>query len=549
MKGLDIVNRFDALESNRKTLDTVLQQIEEFVVPFRGEFFSPMTTEQEVDWQRVYLYDNTAGVSVNLLASQMMGNVTSPVTKWFGLKFRDTDLNEEQEAKEWLEKAEEKCWETIQESNFDTAAPEMYLDIGSFGTSVMTMEDVDDLIWKGVTFNALPVMDSYFEAGPDDLPYRVYRLLRYTKLELKDTFDLPRNLDVKDKDKENTDVDSKEEVIFCIYKEPENTREETILAPTLRPVQWRYVHRASGKVLKKKGHRTAAGGYYDFPGMTIRWQKTAGSRWGYSPAMIMLSDIKQLNTQVAMIDEAWAKAIDPPLQTEELNVVGSTENIPGGLTITSGSKIEPLYPASSFNVGWEGIDRKVASIRAGFFVDKLELPDKGDMTKYEVQVRYERMLRLLAPTLGRLKTDFLMPVVMGVFNRLIRMGQLDDVPESMIDAELDVEFIGPLPRAIKGEVADGMEMWLLGIMDQALKLEKGEVLDIVDFDQYNRLMAEQRGVPAKTMRPDKEVEEIRAERADQQEQARQIEMLRAGGEAAEQAGKGGQAVVDLEQVA
>lgn len=540
MKGNEIVERFNALKSNRSTLDTVLQQIEEVVVPYRGEFYKDMSNEASVNWKRTGLYDNTAGISCNLLASQMHGNLTSPVTKWFGLTFRDPDTKDDHAAVEWLEDAESKVWQTLQESNFDTAAPEMYLDIGGFGTSIVTMEDIDDLTWKGVNFNTMPVMDTYFESDQDGMPFRIYRHLRYTLLELDDTFDLPKSM--RPKNRENTSVDQTEDVIFVIYKEPENSEYQgKPMAPTLRPVQWRYVHKETGKILKKKGSKIAAGGYYDFPGMTIRWQKTAGSRWGYSPAMIMLADIRQLNTMQYMIDEAWAKAIDPPMMAEDTAVVGDLDNVPGGLTIVSTmDALKPLYPASAFNVGYEGIDRKQESIRAGFFVDKLELKDSPQMTAYEVQVRYERMLRLLAPTLGRLKTDFLMPVVQGIFNRLLRMGQLDDLPESMVDAELDIEFTGPLPRALKGEIADGMERWLLG-MSQQLEINP-ESIDIVDFDQYNRTLAEQRGVPADSLKTQDEVIAVREERAEQMKAQQEIAQVQAAGEAAKAVGEGGQAV-------
>ena len=498
-----------------------------------------MSSEHEVDWERKHIFDNTAGVAVNLLASQMHGNLTSPVTKWFGLRFRDEKLNTDVAAKEWLEDSEDRLWQAIQESNFDTMAPEMYLDIGSFGTSVVMMEDVNDLVWEGVTFNAIAMMDTQFESGPNGLPYRVYRMLRYTQLELEDTFDLPAVLKVKDR--EDSSVDTKIEVIFAVYKEPKNTRDAPILAPTLRPVQWRYVHKASGKILKKKGAQTARGGYYDFPAMTVRWQKTAGSRWGYSPAMQMISDIKQLNELVAQTTEAVAKAIDPPLKSTELGVVGDLENVPGGLTlVTSMDDIEPLYPATSFNPAYEERDRAQLAIRAGFYVDKLELKDSPQMTKYEVQVRYERMLRLLAPTLGRLKADFLMPVIEGLFGKLQRAGQLEEMPEVLDRVEMDIEFTGPLPRAMKGEVADGMELWLVGLTGQYEF--NPEVLDIVDWDQYNRTMAEQRGVPAKVTKTADEVKVVRDERAERENEQREIEKVRAAGEAAEQAGKGAEAV-------
>jgi len=538
MKGQDIINRFDALVSNRSSLDTQLQEVQQFVVPFRGEFFNDQSNEQSQDWNRVDYYDVTAGISANLLASQMMSNVTSPVTKWFALQFRETDLKDNQPAMEWLEGAENKVWQTIQESNFDTSAPEVHLDSCSFGTSVMTMEDVNDLVWEGVTFNALPLMDSYFESGPDGLPYRVYRKLRYNYIELKDTFDLPDSL--KQKDPEATDVSQKHDVVYCVYKEPANTNDGAILPGKLRPTQWRYVHYETGKLLKKRGMKTPEGGFYDFPGMTIRWQKVAAARWGFSPALQMLSNIKSLHTKQFMMEEAWAKAIDPPMKSTELGVIGDLENVPGGLTVTTDvNALMPLYPPTNFSVGYEGIERDQQAIRSGFFVDKLELPNQRQMTAYEVQVRYERMLRLLAPTLGRLKTDMLMPIVTGIFNRLLRMGQLDDMPEDINGAELDVEFTGPLPRAMKGEVVDGMERWLVGIMEQVEV--NPESLDIVDFDDYNRIRGDYLGVPVTNTKSQEEVEKIRKQRAEQQAAQQETENIRQGGEALEQAGKGAQA--------
>ena len=541
MKGNDIVRRFNALVSTRRTLDSVLQDIEEYVVPYRGEFYQGMTSEGEVDWNRANIFDNTAGVGVDQLASQMHGNVTSSVTKWFRLRFRDEDMNTDQAAKEWLEDAEDKTYQAIQQSNFDTTAPEMYLDIAAFGTSLVTMEDKNDLKWDGVTFNALPLMDSYFEMGPDDIPYRVYRLLRYTQMELEDTFDLPRKL--KERKKEDTSVDIKHEVIFCIYREPENATEVTdkLLAPDMRPTQWRYVDKRTGIELKLHGQKKAEGGYYDFPAMVVRWKKVAGSRWGYSPVMVLIAEIKQLNLLVEMTTEAAAKEIDPPLKTTDRGIVSDLDNVAGGLTVVSEmDELQPLLPHSNFTVAQMEYQRAHDQINAGLYVDRLDLPNARAMTATEVQIRYDRILRLLAVTMGRLKVDFLDPVVEGVFNKLLRAGQLDELPESLSQADLDIEYTGPLPRALKGEVADGMERWLMGVMQQ-VELNP-DSLDIVDFDQFNRTMAEQRGTPAKCLNTDDEVKEVRAERQVQQQQMQEAQQVQMGGEAAKAAGEGAQAL-------
>ena len=63
MDGSTIRQRFDALWAQRKNLDDIFQVIEKYVVPYRGEFFKPMTSDLEVEWRRRYIYDSTAPVS------------------------------------------------------------------------------------------------------------------------------------------------------------------------------------------------------------------------------------------------------------------------------------------------------------------------------------------------------------------------------------------------------------------------------------------------------------------------------------------------------
>ena len=162
MNGEDIRLRFDSLESLRKTLDDTLQAIEKFILPFRGEFFRPMTSEFEVEWRRRKIYDSTAVVACNLLAAQIHSNLTSPSVKWFALRFRDEDVNTMQEVMEWLDKVEEMVWQAILESDFNMEIAETYLDLCGFGTACLFEEEVDEEEWNGVNFTAVPIRDSYF---------------------------------------------------------------------------------------------------------------------------------------------------------------------------------------------------------------------------------------------------------------------------------------------------------------------------------------------------------------------------------------------------
>jgi len=534
MKGSEIKARFNALESLRKTFDNTLQEVERYVVPHRGEFYRPLQSENEIEWKRRSIYDSTAPNAANLLASQMHGNLTPPSAPWFRLRFRDDDINEDAEAKEWLEDTEERERQALIESDFNNEAAEVYLDLVSFGTSVIMMEPKSETEWKGIDFTAIPMVDCYFEMKADGTPHRVYRRLRYTNLQLRDRFDnLPEEYT---NEAAASDVDEKHIVIFAIYYDDNNKDHDTsqVLAPDMRPIGYKYI-------MHKDAVELEAGGYYEMPAMIIRWQKVAGSRWGYSPSLIALSDILQLNEVVAQTSEARAIAIAPPQKTTSRGVIGDLDLRPRGLTLVEDmDEVAPMDLGTNFVQADAEIERLQRSIRSTLFVDKLELKESPAMTATEVNVRYERMLRLMAPTLGRLQTDFLDPLIKNIFMIMTRMGQFKEMPDAAAGQEMDIEYIGPLPRAQKGEIAQSMEIWLAGIAQSAPIFPEG--MDIPDIDQYWRTNAELRGIPAKALKTKEEVDEARAKRAEQEQAQQETENIRQGGEAAEQAGKGAMAM-------
>jgi hypothetical protein len=511
MHGEMICQRFDQLASQRSTLDTTLQSIEELVVPYRGEFFKPMSSEHEVEWRRRGIFDSTAPIAADLLASSIHSNLTSPMIQWFKLQFRDAALNKNTTAVAWLEAVEAEIWQALQASDFNMEVAEIYLDLVSFGTAIMFQEEISDKDWEGMTFTAMPIMDSYFEDGADDRVLRVYRRLRYTKLQLEDKFP-----DYEFDQSMTDDPDTKHEVIFCVYKRDEVTKVTERMAPKARPWGYKYVLKETGEVLDE-------GGYYTNPAMVPRWKKVSGSRWGHSPAMICLSDIRQLNTLVEMTTEARAKEIDPPMKSTERGVLGDLDLTAGGLTIvTEMDQLDRLLKpnVTLFQADIEREHRQI-SIRSTFYVDKLELKESPVMTATEVLARLEKNQRQFAPTLGRMVADLLDPLINNTYEILGRNGQLPEVPEGLEEVDMDIEYIGPIPRAMKSEEAQGTALWLGEMANYAQVIP--DLLDVIDTDALARGLGLARGVPASYMRSAEEVEEIRNQRQQQQAAMQQLE--------------------------
>jgi len=534
MDGVAIRRRYDELYSLRQTLDNTLQLIEKYVVPYRGDFFKPEQSEFEVEWRRRGIFDSTAPIAADLLASSIHSNLTSPMIPWFQLRFRNDVLNDSQNAKEWLELVQDQIWQTLKESDFNMEIAETYLDLVSFGTAIMFQEELSDDDWEGMTFTSIPIRRCYFENGADEKVIRIFRLIQYTTLQLKDKF--------PDYDFSNftDDADTKHDVVFAIYRRDEVTEEKKKMAPKARPWAYKYVLHKNSEVLDE-------GGYYQMPAHVVRWKKVSGTRWGHSPAFVALSDIMQLNTVVEMSSEARAKEIDPPMKTTERGIIGDYDTAAGGLTtVTDMDEMDRLLPPHNWMIADAEIDRLQESIRSTFYVDKLELKESPAMTATEVLARLDKQQRQFAPTLGRLEYDLLDPLIEWTYDALMRNGILPPPPEEIARADLDIEYTGPIPRSMKNEEAQGTSLWIGELAGLAQVIP--ELLDIVNTDALARGLGFARGVPATYMNDAAEVAALRQQRAEQQAQAEQMAQLEQAGKAMKDIGQGASAMDESETV-
>ena len=541
-----ICKRFDQLYAERKTLDNTLQAIERFVTPYRGEFYRDLGSEHEINWRRRAIYDATAVQAAQNLASSIHSNLTSPSVMWFNLNFANPDLNVNQEARAWLDEVQNRIWATLQESDFNGEIAKTYLDIVTFGTNVLMVENMDEDNWQGLDFTATPMMDTYFELGGREKISRVYFRKRYTRLQLEQRFP-DADLDQLAKE-EDGDPNRRYEIILCMYERKFEKGEEPDITkpvdPLKRPVGYKWVMRHFDIELEE-------GGYYEMPATLARWALTSGSKYGHSPSMIALGDILQLNEFTAQISEASAKAIDPAMWTTSRGIVGDLELRAGSLVMVQRADEFGVIPeGSNFMAGEVDRARLQNSINATFGVDRLDLKESPAMTATEVMARLERMLRLFAPVLGGLEATLLNPIIEITYAALGRAGQLPEKPASLSDeANIDIEYTGPMPRAMKSDIANGTEMWL-ALVHQIAQM-KPEVLDLIDYDMLVRGQADMRGVPAKYTTSEDDVEAMRKERAQQQQEAMELQKQMMAGEALQSLGAGAEAVQNtgLESVA
>ena len=162
------------------------------------------------------------------------------------------------------------------------------------------------------------------------------------------------------------------------------------------------------------------------------------------------------------------------------------------------------------------------AIRQAYYSDQLQLQEGPQMTATEVQVRYELMQRLLGPTLGRFQTEFLNPLIERAFGIMLRANAFLPTPNELGDENLDIEYVGPLARSQRMEESVAVER----LYQLAMNIAQADpsVMDIINNDEAMRLRANLLGVPKSVLRGRDEVEEIRTQRAEQQQMMQQQQM-------------------------
>jgi hypothetical protein len=154
-----------------------------------------------------------------------------------------------------------------------------------------------------------------------------------------------------------------------------------------------------------------------------------------------------------------------------------------------------------------------------FHVDQLQIQSNRTMTATEVLQRNEEKMRILGPVMGRIQSELLEPMINRVFSIMLRNRLFREAPPILANQEIDIEYVSPMALAQKGQelqnVMRGLE--LFGSLAQTMP-----VMDYIDENGLVKNIIDILGLPAKVIKSDAEVEQIRADRAEQE--AQQMEM-------------------------
>jgi hypothetical protein len=516
-KGL--LSRYERLEGQRQNWETHWQEVADYMQPRKADVTKKRARG---DKRMEQVFDSSPIQAIELLAASLHGMLTNPSTPWFTLRFKDEDIDNEDEAKLWLEASTDAMYTAFNRSNFQQEIFELYHDLITFGTACMFIEEDDDDIIKFSTRHIDEVYIAENDKGRIDTVFRRFHISARAAMQ---KFGDATSTDIKSIFKK--DPYQEVEILHAVYPRSDfNPKKKDKGNMPFESVYLEY----------KNSNELSVGGFKEFPFVVPRYLKASNEIYGRSPAMTALPDVKMLNEMSKTTIKAAQKQVDPPLLVPDDGFLLPVRTVPGGLNFyRSGTRdrIEPLNIGANNPLGLNMEEQRRDAIRAVFYVNQLMMQQGPQMTATEVIQRNEEKMRLLGPVLGRLQSELLKPLIDRVFAILLRNDMLPPAPEFLSGRDIEIEYVSPLAKAQKSSELQSImrAIEILGSMQNI-----APVFDYVNFDNLVKHLADIVGMPQKLLKSQNQVnaerEQAAAQAAEQQQMAQMQQVAQAGGDIA-----------------
>ncbi len=522
------------LDTERQSFMPQWRDIADFILPTRPRF--QITDANRGTRKNQKIINSHATQSADTLRSGMMSGITSPARPWFKLSTPDPDLAEQGPVKYWLDVVGRRMSDVFLRSNLYNVLPQVYSDLGGFGTAPMLVEEDFDEVIRAYS---LP-LGSYMIAK--DSKGRVNTLFREFRMTVRQVVEefAKRDERTKEIDWSNFSVHIKEQwlqnqtetwIDICHVIQPNEEYDDKKLASKHKKFSSCYYERGTTGS-KAQGYLRNAdsnvylreSGYDFFPVLCPRWEVTGEDVYGTNcPGMKALGDIKQLQLMEKRVAQAIEKMVNPPMVGPVSLRNSKVSILPGDTTYADEREGQKGFrPAHEVNFRTAEVDAKIAKIEGRisrcFYEDlflMLANDDRSNITAREIDERHEEKLLALGPVLEQLNQDLLDPLIKLTFNIMMGQGLIPEPPEELQGQDIKVEYISVMAQAQKLISIGGLERtWQFASQIIALN---PDALHKIDCDQMIDEYAMSVGVSGKVIRTDEDVAAIKQGIAQQQQ--------------------------------
>lgn len=513
--------RRSALELERSSFDSHWKALAENIQPRRGRWFVSDTNKGARRHQ--YIINSAGTQALRAASAGLFAGVMSPTRPWFNLAIQDQELSQYQPVSVWLRDVEKIIYGVFNQSNLYNMAPVMLSELLLFATGCMVHDSHPATVARFYT----QTVGSYYLGQNEMLEIDTYlRQMQMRVGGIVGQFGLD-NVPTTVKDLYNRGSYDKEFKVLHMIEPRKERSEDNPFNDNMpfRSVYWMQEDNEK-RILKESG-------FEQFPVYAPRWGTTGEDIYGTDcPGMVVLGDVRQLQTQEKRKQQAIDKLVNPPLKGPPSLRNTEVNALPGGVTAyennqQAGDGLSPLFTVQpQIREMVLDIDKTERRIQEGFFVDLFQAITRAEGSQYkneeEIISRNEEKLLQLGPVLEQLHGEFLDKLIDRTFNQLLENELLPPPPEELQGSELKVNYISSLAQAQRAVAVGSIER-LMGFVSSMAQV-KPEALDKFDFDQAIDEYGQAILSPPKLIKTDDAVEQAREQRqqfAIQQQQAQQ----------------------------
>jgi hypothetical protein len=516
----ELILHFNYLFGLRGNWSSHWTEIAQRIYPMEAYLFQNYSQLNQMGDKRNFeVFDSTGVLALQRFGSIMDSLLTPMDAFWHQLHPQDPALLKDKACKLWFETANNILFNERYKTtaNFASQNQKQYLSLGAYGTGVMFIDGLSGS--PGIRYKNVHLGECYLQENHQGVIDALCRHFMMTAKQAVQMFgdNCPEMISTV------AERFPERQFFFLHWVKPRSNRD-----PERK--DYKGMEYASYYVSIEAHHLIWEGGYRQFPYAASRYFQAPNEAYGRSLAMDVLPALKTLNEEKKSMLKQGHRVIDPVLLVHDDGILDGFSLEPGALNpggiSSSGQALVQALPTGNVQAGAELMKDERDLINDTFLISLFQiLTENPEQTATEVLERTREKGILLAPTIGRQKSEYLGPLIERELDVLTSQGRLPPMPPLLKQqkGEYKVYYDSPISRTQKAEWSAGAMRTIESLMTVAQATNNPGLLDYIKWDKVAPAMAEINGTPASWINDQKDVNKIRVQRQQQQQQQQAIQ--------------------------
>jgi hypothetical protein len=514
-----LINMYSTLKGQRSNFESYWQSLHDYFYIEAQDVNKTYYPGTELTSD--YLFDSTTLEAADVLAAGFMNYLTPPTSKWFTLRAKNPGLQDNKDVSTFLEEVADQVNNALNKSNFYNQMISAYKSSGVYGTSVI-LEEEDDK--DDVRFLSIPIKNVCLVEDSKGRVTEYFIEFEYTAQQAADRWG-GENLSQMMQEELRPENNKNNKHLFLLHIAERYVRDVSKDNKENMPIEAVWID-SGGKLIVEEG------GYMEFPAFTHRFDKRPFMPWGFSPAMKALPFARILNAAAKTNLRAMMKKTDPPIAMPDNAFIMPFNANPRAVNYYNKNKMDGSKDIFSFandgdlNAGAAAVEYYSEKVKKTMYHDVFLAFDgiTKQMNNPEVYEKINEKMTLLGPAVGRYISEMLNPIIIRTIGILFRRGKLPNPPQEFLqDPDFEIDSTSQLAQAQRRTELNSL-MSGLQMVGQMAQFDPS-VLDKIDSDKTVDEAWGILGAPARVLRDEEEVGDIREAKAIAAQKQEEMNML------------------------